>query len=60
VKEFLSREGHAFVERNVDEDEGAYDELVGLGWRAVPVTIVGTRAVRGFDAAALRALLRAS
>jgi hypothetical protein len=60
VKEFLSREGRAFVERNVDEDEGAYDELVGLGWRAVPVTIVGTRAVRGFDPPALRALVGGS
>jgi glutaredoxin len=57
VKAFLSREGHAFVERNVDEDDGAYDELVRLGWRTVPVTFVGARGVRGFVQDELRALL---
>jgi hypothetical protein len=57
VKEFLSRDGRSYVERNVDEDPSAYDELLARGWRSVPVTVVGDASVRGWDAAALRAAL---
>ena len=53
VKEFLSQRGHAFVVRMVEEDDAAYDELLQLGFRSVPVTIVGTVAVKGYDTAAL-------
>jgi glutaredoxin-like protein NrdH len=49
VKELLSREGVPFTAYNVDEDEGAYDELLALGWRTVPVTIVGERILKGFN-----------
>jgi len=59
VKEFLSRADVPFVVRDVDEDEGAYDELVRRGWRAVPVTFIGDRAIRGFDPVALREALQA-
>ena len=58
MKELLSREGHAFVARNVDEDHDAYTELLALGFRSVPVTVVGDHAVRGFNEDALRAALR--
>jgi glutaredoxin len=60
VKEFLSRAGHEFTVRNVDEDTRAYDELIALGFRAVPVTTIDGRAVTGFDPAALRAALAAA
>jgi glutaredoxin len=53
VKEFLSRAGKTFTIRLVDEDESAYDELVALGYRAVPVTVIGTQVMQGFDPAAL-------
>jgi glutaredoxin len=53
VKELLSREGVPFTAHNVDEDDRAYDELIARGWRTVPVTIVGARAIKGFDEAAL-------
>jgi len=49
VKELLSREGVPFTAYNVDEDEGAYDDLVARGWRTVPVTIVGDRVLKGFN-----------
>jgi len=49
VKEFLSRAGVPFLERNVDDDERAYDELLAGGWRSVPMTVLGNLAVRGFD-----------
>jgi glutaredoxin len=59
VKEFLSRADVTFTVRDVDEDDGAYEELVARGWRAVPVTFVGDRAIKGFDPVALREALAA-
>ena len=49
MKELLSREGVPFTAYNVDEDEGAYDDLVARGWRTVPVTIIGDRVLKGFN-----------
>lgn len=57
MKEFLSREGHAFNVRNVDEDDSAYDALIEAGFRTVPVTLIDGQAVKGFDAVRLRELL---
>jgi glutaredoxin len=57
VKEFLSREGYAFTARNVDEDDSAYDELIALGFRTIPLTVVGGKYISGFNPAALRAAL---
>jgi hypothetical protein len=48
-----------FTVRDVDEDERAYDELIALGLRAVPVTVIGATRVRGFDEGALRDALEA-
>ena len=53
MKEFLSRAGRKFDVAMVDEDDLAYDELLKLGYRTVPVTVIGERVVAGFDPAAL-------
>jgi len=53
VKEFLSRNGHTFTVHVVDEDANAYDALLALGYRTVPVTVIGNHVVPGFDPAAL-------
>ena len=67
MKEFLSREGHTFDVKNIEEDDAAYDELMKLGARSVPVTIIaGTDAaqdvqvVTGFDQNRLREALSAA
>jgi len=60
VKEFLSREGQTFEEKNIEEDVAAYDELMALGARAIPVTVIGSAVVIGFDQTRLRAALAAS
>ena len=60
VKEFLSREGHPFETKNIEEDDTAYDELMKLGARSVPVTVIGDRVVTGFDQARLREALTAA
>jgi glutaredoxin len=57
VKEFLSREGHAYDAKNIEDDDRAYDELLALGARSVPVTVIGEHIVTGFDQAALRKAL---
>ncbi len=53
----LSREAVSFDVRNVDEDDRAYDDLLALGLRTVPVTVFGARIVKGFDQPALTAAL---
>ena len=53
MKEFLSQHGRAFTVRVVDEDDAAYDELIALGYRTVPVTVIGTTVIKGFDRGAL-------
>jgi glutaredoxin len=60
VKEFLSRAGHGFTVKQVDEDHAAYSELIALGFRTVPVTVIGRETVKGYDEPKLRAALAAS
>ena len=60
MKEFLSREGHTFEAKNVEEDDAAYDELLALGARAVPTIVIDKEVITGFDQARLRAALAAA
>ncbi len=39
---------------NVDEDDRAYDDLIARGFRAVPVTVIGDRVVKGYEPDALQ------
>jgi glutaredoxin len=57
VKEFLSRAGRPYLEKNVEEDDEAYRELIARGVRAVPLTVLGDRFVKGFDEPELRRLI---
>jgi glutaredoxin len=57
VKELLSREGVEFTAKNVDEDEGAYDELLARGFRTIPVTVIGDTIIKGYDPAAIKRAL---
>ena len=59
VKEFLSREGHPFDVKNIEDDDAAYDELMKLGARSVPVTVIGDTVITGFDQVRLREALTA-
>lgn len=60
MKEFLSRAGAAFVEKNVEEDDAAYRELIARGVRSVPLTVLGEQVVKGFNEPELRRLLEAA
>ena len=60
VKEFLSRAGKTFTVRVVDEDQKAYDDLIALGYRTVPVTVIGDTTIKGYDPKALARALEAA
>jgi glutaredoxin len=57
VKEFLSRKGVAYTERDISRDEQALDELSALGYMATPITKINGEVVVGFDQKRLEALL---
>jgi glutaredoxin len=59
VKELLSQAGVPFTAHNVEENDTAYGELIALGFRTVPVTTIGDRVIKGFDAAALTSAIAA-
>ena len=61
VKEFLSQRGIGFQERDVSQNPSYAQELVkSTGQMGVPVTIINTKAVIGFDRARLEQLLAQS
>jgi glutaredoxin 3 len=57
AKGFLKQHGVGFVEKNIADDPAARDELIGLGFRAVPVIKVGNETMLGFSAPRLRRML---
>lgn len=57
TKEFLSRNGIVFEERDVSTDEAALNELQKRGLMTTPVTLIDGETVVGFDEAKLSKLL---
>ena len=57
AKEFFSRHNVSFVERSIASDPSARDELLSLGFRAVPVIRVGDETMVGFSASKMRKML---
>jgi len=57
VKEFLSRKGVKYIERDVRQDPSAIDELRRLGAMATPVTTLEDEFVIGLDEGRLNALV---
>ena len=58
MRAFLSRHGVPYVEKLVDEDPEALEELFRrANMRAAPVVFVGEEKVVGFDRARLESLL---
>jgi hypothetical protein len=48
------------VVRDVEEDLEAYEELIALGFKSVPVTVIGDARVKGFEPGALEAAVRSA
>ena len=59
VKVYLSRKGVPFTERNVSLDREALKNLVGMGFRTTPVTVIGEKRVVGYSTAKLDEALAA-
>ncbi|MGH7932599.1 MAG: glutaredoxin family protein [Candidatus Binataceae bacterium] len=57
AKQFLARHNVRFVEKNIANDPTARDELISLGFRAVPVIRIGDETMPGFSAIKLRRML---
>ena len=53
MKAWLSRAGVPHTVRDIDDDPSAYDDLVAMGVRRIPLTLVGETRVVGFDPDAL-------
>jgi len=58
TKEFLSKKGVLFTERDVSTDEKALAELENLGYSTTPVILIGDEVVVGFDQKRLEDLLK--
>lgn len=49
MKEFLRRKGVSFTERDIRQDPSALQELLDLGVRATPATMINGEVVVGLD-----------
>lgn len=58
VKEFLSQNKIEFIDRNIEVDEAALQELEKLGYMTTPVTFVDGEVIVGFDRAKLEGLVQ--
>ncbi len=58
TKEFLSRKGIPFTERDVTKDSAALEELAKLKAMTTPVTVIDGEIIIGYDTEKLDAALR--
>jgi glutaredoxin len=49
VKVYLSRKGFEFTEHNVSTDRESLKDLVSMGYRSTPVTVIGEEKVVGYS-----------
>ena len=57
TQSWLKKQGHEYSEKNVSQDRAYASELVSLGYRVTPVTVVDGTAVIGFNPNKLQELL---
>ncbi|KRT77077.1 MAG: glutaredoxin [Armatimonadetes bacterium CSP1-3] len=59
MKEFLHQKGITFTDRDVTQDDAAFEDVMRMGFAATPVTLIDGEAVVGFNKAKLEQLLAA-
>ncbi len=59
MKEFLHERGIVFTEKDVTQDDAAFEDVMRMGFAATPVTLIDGEAVVGFNKAKLEQLLAA-
>ena len=60
VKVYLSRKGFEYTEHNVSNDRESLKDLVSMGYRSTPVTVIGEEKVVGYSPAKLDEALEAA
>ena len=58
--EYLSHKGIQFVEKNVGKSPEARQELAEMGTMSLPVLLIGTQRLTGFNPAQIDAALKAA
>ncbi len=58
VKVYLSRKEIPFTERNVSLEEDARKDLLDMGYRSTPVTVINDQRVVGYSPPKLEAALQ--
>lgn len=58
VKEYLTSKGFVYIEKNVQKDKEARQELIKKGYRGVPIIVINGEDVIGFDKEKLDKLLK--
>ena len=48
TKSWLKKNGHEFTEYNISENADFAEDLVRMGFRVTPVTVIGTDMIAGF------------
>ena len=60
VKVYLSRKGFEYTQHNVSTDRDSLKDLVSMGYRSTPVTVIGEEKVVGYSPAKLDEALEAA
>ena len=60
VKVYLSRKGVEFDDFNVSTDRDALKNMISMGYRTTPITVIGDNKVVGYSPAKLDEALQAA
>lgn len=60
VKLYISRKGLDYSEHNVSQDRTSLKELVSMGYRSTPVTVIGDEKVVGYNTSKIDEALEAA
>ncbi len=60
VKVYLSRKGVEFDDFNVSTDRNALKNMISMGYRTTPITVIGENKVVGYSPAKLDEALQAA
>ena len=57
TKSWLQSQGHTYTERNISDNPEYVDDLVRMGFRVTPVTVIGSEMIVGFSPSRLEKAL---
>ena len=57
TKVWLNKQGYSYTEKNISQNDAYATELMSLGYRVTPVTMVDDEVVVGFNTTRLKEIL---